>query len=468
MLHQTLSKVITGKALLTGVNTEHFLGKFSIGVGTGRVVADFWVKDIYDNPQELTVYTFCDEDWDSVRSKTTCRDKSELSRRKDLVAFTSKHERMDKVNGVHGKVAQLFSIDMNLTMHIRTHYWYFMLADCTLEEYFHKVPEIYYRVQMFNEPGDNHFPADDIGLPQLYYVNIIIVALNFVFLVYMSVRKAASSGNIHLIVLMLDVAVGISLASNFFEIIHLSFYAYDGIGSALCDTMSALGEAMCDFIVIFMLISISCGWTLSSSLPMDLTSMGFKNRKTAPTQILDYINTKLRKPSQFMQNCNMVSLTLASLFVFHLVLVLWGRMYDDEFYSFHNFEHLPGRILMLFRAVCGILFWFLVTQTMHMQGGVGDMASFLKTFRLFGMTWFWSLPIAVLLAPLWAEYLRHWWISGVVMLGQSLTMGGLTYTIFDSKNSIFYRKSAAGSRDNSLEINKGFKPSITRTKVNVD
>ena len=183
-----------------------------------------------------------------------------------------------------------------------------------------------------------------------------------------------SSGNIHLIVLMLDVAVGISLASNFFEIIHLSFYAYDGIGSALCDTMSALGEAMCDFIVIFMLISISCGWTLSSSLPMDLTSMGFKNRKTAPTMILDYINTKLRKPSQFMQNCNMVSLTLASLFVFHLVLVLWGRMYDDEFYSFHNFEHLPGRILMLFRAVCGILFWFLVTQTMHMQGGVGDMA----------------------------------------------------------------------------------------------
>ena len=149
---------------------------------------------------------------------------------------------------------------------------------------------------MFNEPGDNHFPADDIGLPQLYYVNIIIVALNFVFLVYMSVRKAASSGNIHLIVLMLDVAVGISLASNFFEIIHLSFYAYDGIGSALCDTMSALGEAMCDFIVIFMLISISCGWTLSSSLPMDLTSMGFKNRKTAPTLILDYINTKLRKP----------------------------------------------------------------------------------------------------------------------------------------------------------------------------
>ena len=121
---------------------------------------------------------------------------------------------------------------------------------------------------MFNEPGDNHFPADDIGLPQLYYVNIIIVALNFVFLVYMSVRKAASSGNIHLIVLMLDVAVGISLASNFFEIIHLSFYAYDGIGSALCDTMSALGEAMCDFIVIFMLISISCGWTLSSSLPI--------------------------------------------------------------------------------------------------------------------------------------------------------------------------------------------------------
>ena len=164
----------------------------------------------------------------------------------------------------------------------------------------------------------------------------------------------------------------------------------------------------------------------------------------------------------------MVSLTLASLFVFHLVLVLWGRMYDDEFYSFHNFEHLPGRILMLFRAVCGILFWFLVTQTMHMQGGVGDMASFLSTFRLFGMTWFWSLPIAVLLAPLWAEYLRHWWISGVVMLGQSLTMGGLTYTIFDSKNSIFYRKSAAGSRDNSLEINKGFKPSITRTKVNMD
>ena len=53
--------------------------------------------------------------------------------------------------------------------------------------------------------------------------------------------------------------------------------------------------------------------------------------------------------------------------------------------------------------------------------------------------------IAVLLAPLWAEYLRHWWISGIVMLSQSLTMGGPHIYDFPILKFNFLRESAAGS-----------------------
>ena len=254
------------------------------------------------------------------------------------------------------------------------------------------------------------------------------------------------TGGVHLIFVVLLVAILLNFASSVFELIHLSKYADDGIGSNFCDLMAAVSEAICDFIVTFLLLSVSSGWTLTSSMPMDLSSLGYLSKKSEPNASFYWLNSHLRKPFKLMSQFNFASIVLAFLFLFHIILIIWGRSYNDEFDTFHDFEHIPGKVLMLFRLACGICFWFSASNIITLQYNVGEMASFLLKFRLLGLLWFLSLPIVVLLAPLWAEYLRHWWIAGATMLFQTLALGFFSLVLIKPIDSVYYRKSTAGAQ----------------------
>eukprot|EP00943_MAST-04B_sp_MAST-4B-sp1_P004535 g4535.t1 len=438
--------------MLTGEHTEHFLSKFSIGIGRGSLEAKFWVENIYANPRELSLYIYCDEDWQSVQTATTCRDKIKYSRRSEKLVF--QHHGQDGVEDAIGrpaKTAQVFSVQVNLTMHIRTHYWYFMLADCTLEEYYHEVPKIYYNIVIYNEPGNNHLPADETGMSILYLSNAIFGVCCLILLMYAISKGAKETGNLHLISIMLLLAILLSISSTIFEIFHLLKYTNDGIGSNFSDTMAAVTASMCDFVVTFLLLSVSCGWTLSASLPTNLSSLGFTNKKRDTKGLFYLINLQLRKPSKLMSNFNLASSVLVLLFLFHLTLVICGRSYGDEFDTFHDFEHFPGKVLMFFRIACGVFFLFASTKTIKLQGGVGDMASFLLKFRIMGMLWFLSLPIGVFFAPLFAEYLRHWWITAITMILQCFAIGSLLCFLAGHELSLYDRRSILGTEVLSLE-----------------
>jgi hypothetical protein len=446
VLRTVQSKVSFGTAILTGEHTEHFLSKFSIGIGSGSLEAKFWVENIYENPRELSLHIYCDEDWRSVQTATTCRDKIQYSRRSEKLVF--QHHEQDDVENAKGhpaKIAQVFSVEVNLTMHIRTHYWYFMLADCTLEEYYHEVPKIYYNVVVYNEPGNNHLPADETGMSILYLSNTIFSVCGLILSVYAISKEARETGSLHLISIMLLLAILLSISSTVFEIFHLSKYTDDGIGSNFSDTMAAVTGSMFDFVVTFLLLSVSCGWTLTASLPMNLSSLGFTNKTRAAKGLFYLINLQLRKPSKLMSNFNLASSVLVILFLFHLALVICGRSYGDEFDTFHDFEHFPGKVLMLFRIACGVFFLFASTKTIKLQGGVGDMASFLLKFRIMGMLWFLSLPFGVFFAPLFAEYLRHWWITAITMILQCFAIGSLLYLLAGHGISLYDRRSILGT-----------------------
>ena len=98
----------------------------------------------------------------------------------------------------------------------------------------------------------------------------------------------------------------------------------------------------------------------------------------------------------------------------------------------------------------GIFFWFAATATIELQGNVGKMASFLSKFRLIGFAWFSCVPTCVAFAPLWAEYLRHWWITGGTMLCQSFALGFFSFLLIGTKNSLYYRKSTVGMQNLDL------------------
>jgi|EP00945_MAST-04E_sp_MAST-4E-sp1_P003358 hypothetical protein len=481
------AKLVTGSFVLDGVSTEHFMAKFSFGIGTGRISGRFWVENDYNDPRELELYYFCDDEWPAAQKALTCRDKVALARDRDRLAF-EKHATADGENelGKPARVSQVFRVNKNFTMHIRTHYWYFMIADCTLEEYFHKVPRIYYNLEIFNEPGDHHLPADEFGMARLHTLNAMYLAGCLVAMGYTVIQRITKSSSIHIAVLMLGSALLLGLLSSICELIHLGTYESNGIGSAFCDTLSALCESLCDFVVSFLLISIACGWTLNSTLPMSMATFGFSKKRQG---IVELILSQLRNPKMFFRKQNAKSTgLLLGLFMYHVLLVIWGRRYGEEFDTFHDFEHTPGRLLLLFRCCAGILFFFASHSTRKRQGGVGEIASFLFMFQMVGVGWFFSLPAMVVIASITAEYLRHMFISGGTMFLQNLACSGFVYLFLGANNSLFYRSSTAGKQGSvdldsvpkskfSLGISNrsSFAPSISnvlskvrKTRVHVD
>ena len=442
------AKVVTGQFRLDGERTEKYLAKFSFGIGRGLIRGRFWVESNYNDPRELSFYYFCDDEWPKVEAALTCRDKVAYARASDALVF-EEHEHLEGENtlGRPPNPKQVFRTERNMSMAVRTHYWYFLVADCTLEEYYHEVPLIHYNFEIFNEPGDQHLPADEIGMATLHTLAIVVLASACILFVKLSFDRMRETAVIHVAVLMLGGAMVLSLCSSLFELWHLRAYASDGIGSALCDTLSALCESLCDFIVSFLLLSLACGWTLSSSLPMDMSSFGFAKKRGTN---VDLITSYLRNPKTLVTQYSVPLAVLVSLFTFHVVLVVWGRRYGEEFDTFHDFEHLPGKVLMFVRLFLGVFFWFAASATLTAQGNVGEMASFLFVFRILGSVWFFAMPVFVALAPLWAHYLRHWFITGGTLCLQTVALAVFNFLFVGSKSSLYYRRSTAGNQGITL------------------
>ena len=90
----------------------------------------------------------------------------------------------------------------------------------------------------------------------------------------------------------------------------------------------------------------------------------------------------------------------------HAILAQWGRTYNDDFDAYHALEHLPGRLLMLFRIVLGVLFLAATAQTRN--SCPQSLQSFYTKLAIVGTCWFLSLPLVTWVCS-WAVpyYLRH-------------------------------------------------------------
>ena len=102
------------------------------------------------------------------------------------------------------------------------------------------------------------------------------------------------------------------------------------------------------------------------------------------------------------------------------------------------------------RLFLGVFFWFAASATLTAQGNVGEMASFLFVFRILGVVWFFAMPVFVALAPLWAHYLRHWFITGGTLCLQSVALAVFNFLFVGSKSSLYYRRSTAGNEGITL------------------
>lgn len=89
--------------------------------------------------------------------------------------------------------------------------------------------------------------------------------------------------------------------------------------------------AQCE--MIWMLLSMSVGWTLGSP-----TAHPIRDRRQLST--------------------------ISAVALVHLLLVLWEQTYDESHYTYHIHESFPGLLLTLFRVGLVVLFGYNLQQTM--------------------------------------------------------------------------------------------------------
>lgn len=433
-------KKVSGSVQLSGVNTEVLLASFAVsGYGAkleGTLVADH----MYENERGLQIRAYRDTDWPAFRKATLCTEKIKLAQRTLPVSFRQSEEEGEGPNkewqaNLYMQLANIGYVldNSNNSMEeqkkqaqARNHYWYFVLDDCSLEEYYHdsRIPRLHYELHLRNYQSMlgqslTHLSADQSPLLQWHGVSMAISTLVCLWLLAIIYWRLSSTNNsnssshqshssIHAAVVWVATAAAFDSSSSFWQICHLERYHNNGIGWYSADALSAHLEACCDASLMIFLLSMAAGWTLPSSVvPVVHTTNG-----TLVQKLLVGFSHPIATGFWQVQGNRRITpagvLTI-SVVALHFVLAQWGRTYNDDFESYHHLEHLPGRILMAVRVLTGLFFVVAVQHTRTSSKCTVALRRFYTVFGVTGTVWFVSLPALT--------WFGHWFLPYHLRLG---------------------------------------------------
>ena len=310
----------------------------------------------------------------------------------------------------------------------RVQYWYLTLDDCMLEQtnLDGKMPMLHFDLEIVNalepieamdesklklspverqrrgrqkKPRVTHLSADETNLVRLHTMTLLISGMVAAFLVFNAGMQSTKGGHtVHAAVLWVALAAALDATSSFCAIIHLNAYDSNGYGSYFMDAMAAHLEALCDSFLILLLLSIGAGWTLPSD------AIRVRPNENALHQAFTDLASPLRAVLQ--PSTSVVGMFAWGIIGTHVILVQWGRTYNDDFESYHDFAHLPGKILMFIRIVLGLLL-LAVTMRTHLQAKVKQLQDFYLKMAILGFLWFQSLPFVTWACNTFVPYYRQ-------------------------------------------------------------
>eukprot|EP00534_Pseudo-nitzschia_fraudulenta_P004395 CAMPEP_0201128934 /NCGR_PEP_ID=MMETSP0850-20130426/35278_1 /ASSEMBLY_ACC=CAM_ASM_000622 /TAXON_ID=183588 /ORGANISM="Pseudo-nitzschia fraudulenta, Strain WWA7" /LENGTH=453 /DNA_ID=CAMNT_0047398273 /DNA_START=81 /DNA_END=1442 /DNA_ORIENTATION=- len=410
------AKATSGKFHLSGLNTEHVLGSFAVSprkMGTLKV--EFKSKDPYDQNKELYVSLLRDDKWDEYQKAPSCTEKFPFSLMNEKVTMNREKKHYK------GEI----SMELNNHKDDKAHYYYFVITDCSLEFYMHDdaIPKMTYTLTTWND--GSHVSADEVHLENLHTITLLLSGVLAITLCVVIVIQLYEKSTVHAAVFLVMAAAASDSFSSMFELFHLSLYAHNGIGSYAMDAISAHLEAVCDSLVALLLLSVAAGWTL----PSDVVAV--QHNATPLQKVLG----GLQSPFEALRDLKPTAFLGSAIFISHIVLAQWGRMYNDDFDSYHDLNHLPGKFLMLNRIILGVCMMACSLSTR--MRCPPSLRSFYMKLTLIGTTWFLSLPLLTLIVnTLVPYYMRHravgvWGAvlqtSGIVLLSWLVTSHSTSY-----------------------------------------
>jgi len=420
------AKLMSGLATLNSMDTEMYIAKFAFSSGyVGSIEGDFNVSSTYlaNRPawlkfgpnldfRSLQVALYNEEAW--ARYRKAVVEGSLCTDRLTMAVYRTKVPMHDLAEGDYEDIK--FNLAEKIESKTNSHYWYGIVADCSLEEYDAHPPTLQYALTFKN--GGSHLPADEDGL-LISHIFVMLLMGGFLCMVAYGIHlQLNTTKQVHLCVLLLGAAEVLQICSVFCEIWHLWRYSNDGLGlrwrySYLpLDFLSEVYQGLSELIIQVVLISLAFGWTI---IPTAADTSGFFKG--------------LAKPYEFFEKASKASFFVIGLSVTQFSLELAGRAYEDDFSQFHDHEHWPGYVLMLMRFSLAGLFAYGVRSTKQqaLKTSEEEISKFFLKLQLTGCAWFLAFPVTVVLASVAAPYRRH----GIVTIGAIVTqVGALAYLQF--------------------------------------
>ncbi|XP_064614818.1 integral membrane protein GPR180-like [Liolophura sinensis] len=361
------------------------------------------------------IYLFLHEDWPEAAEAKTCEDKLERARVVfELVNVTGKYVVS------HFKYPRI---------------WHVLYADgytCSPGRPVTPVEQpnyIQYDLQLVNPDSlgnpTEHFSDEETGLLRFYQLlTVAYFVLSCIFgpQIWQAMSK---HGPMQLVLQLLTASMGLQAVLAFFMMVHLHRYARDGMGYPSYELMAEFFDVLSQFAMLYMLLSLSLGWTLGSS---------------HKSSHLDIIR---KKPA---------AKVVGVLAVIQGFLFLWEQYQDREHRLYHAHRSHAGAALVVLRILLASLFaWNLYTTVAKQRSALKK--DFYSSFTKSCMLWFLCYPVFVIFSWIFSEYLRYKLVTMGVVLCQSAAVIML-YRLFFSR-SLYWEVSALSSTL-PLRLDKSF------------
>ena len=433
----------SGDFVLSGVNSEHTIGSFALS-GHARGWFDMMLAStkMYENERNLKIHFFTDANWTKFQKATTCEEKVKYAKETQDIKFQYVRAPTDQWQA---NVAS----PLHQEIEKRAHYWYFVITDCSLEYQYRdgSIPKLEYTINLWNDISGvsdlptmqlshkktkmSHLSADETGIVSVHYVTLCLSGLIGVLMAVLIFSRMVETQTVHLALFLVMAAAGCDASSSFCEIVHLQAYERNGYGWYLFDALSSHFEAMCDAMVSILLLAIASGWTL----PSDVVHVS-----SVQTTWVQSLTSKLRNPMGALFTMNIAGMLAIFIVGAHLILAQWGRIYNDDFDSYHDLEHLPGKILMGLRITLGLIMVMAAVQTK--SACPPSLSGFYTIMSLVGTLWFQGLPLVTWICSRAVPYyLRH---PAVTLYGsacQTLALVLLAWLVTAHSKSSFHNVS---------------------------
>lgn len=428
-LPSLLAKTISGDFRLSGLDTEYVLGSFAVSPQKmGHMSVQFSSNESYELSKDVFVRLVKDDEWPKFQKAPSCTDKVPFSMTNEPVSPTH----------VKRKYRADIALQMDNTKDNRAHYFYFVITDCSLEFFMHdaKVPKMHFLLQTWND--GSHVSADETHLKMLHTVTLIVSGILAILLGLSIMIQLQEKATVHAAMFWVMAAAASDSFSSMFEIIHLSRYAHDGVGSYFSDCISAYFESLCDSLVALLLLSIASGWTL----PSDVVKVQHN------ASMIQRVLLGLNSPFGALRSFSPTAILALGIVLSHFILAQWGRMYNDDFDSYHDLEHMPGKLLMALRILLGLCLVICCFQTK--QRCPASLQSFYLKLTIVGSLWFLSLPVLTWIVNTAVAYhLRHRTI-GVWGAGLQTSSIALLSWLVTSHSTAYHQLSHLSSTKENL------------------